>query len=369
MAATVVGVGAVSEEDPLARYRRMRDFAATPEPAGAPPVPDPDADRFVIQEHDATRLHWDLRLEREGVLVSFALTRGLPWSPDQDRLAVHTEDHPLEYLDFHGDIPAGQYGAGSMVIWDRGTYETETFTDRKVVVTLHGARARGTYALFPVRERDWMIHRVDPPADPGRRPLPSDLRPMRPGGTGMPDDPAGWAFEIRWVGARALATNEGGRATIQGEDGQDLGERFPEVRRVGRALGAVEAVVDTVLVAVDRDGRPVPDRAPMERRLSAGSPSIARRLSEERPAAAMVVDLLWLEGHPTTDLAYDDRRTLLQELELEGPAWQTPRHHTGDGAALLRAARAQGLPGLVAKRRSSPYRPGGTSDDWRIVTP
>lgn len=356
-----------SAPDRLERYRRMRDFAATPEPAGAPPPPDPGADRFVIQEHDATRLHWDLRLERDGVLVSFALTRGLPWSPDDDRLAVHTEDHPIEYLDFHGEIPEGEYGAGSMVIWDRGTYEARTFEEDKVVVTLRGRRARGTYALFPLRDRDWMIHRVDPPEDQQRRPLPTDLRPMRAGPTGMPDPAEGWAFEIAWVGARALLTNDGGRVTIAAEDGEDLTERFSKIRRIGRALGAVEAVVDAVLVVLDREGRPVTDREPIERRLGAGSTSIARRLSRERPAAAMLVDLLWLEGHPTTDLTYDERRTLLAELELEGPAWQTPSHHVGDGGALLEAARSQGLPGLVAKRRGSDYRPGEHSRDWRIV--
>lgn len=358
---------AADSADRLQRYRRMRDFAATPEPAGAPPAPDPDADRFVIQQHDATRLHWDLRLERDGVLVSFALPRGLPWSPDDDRLAVHTEDHPLEYLDFHGEIPAGHYGAGSMVIWDRGTYDARTFREDKVVVTLSGERARGTYALFPIRERDWMIHRVDPPQDPERRPLPPDLRPMRPAATGMPDPSEGWAFEIRWVGQRAIVASEGGRAVVAAADGGDLGPRFPEVRRIGRALGAIETALDVVLVAVGRDGTPLSDPAPMARRLAASSDSVARRLSEERPAAAMLVDLLWLEGHPTSELPYDDRRTLLAELELDGPAWQTPSNHNGDATALLGIARARGLRGLVAKRRSSTYQPGEASDDWRIV--
>jgi DNA ligase D-like protein (predicted 3'-phosphoesterase) len=126
-------------------------------------------------------LHWDLRLEHEGVLLSWALPKCLPWDPEQDHLAVHTEDHPLQYLDFHGEIPEGSYGAGRMAIWDTGTYEPEKIEDGKVVVVLHGERAQGRYALFRTRgDRDWMIHRMDPPVDPERRHPPTDLRPMLP---------------------------------------------------------------------------------------------------------------------------------------------------------------------------------------------
>ena len=368
----------------LRAYRRKRDFSRTSEPAGKKGARKPAGGngrrrrrggsagpRFVIQQHDATRLHHDLRLERDGVLVSFAIPRGLPWSPETNHLAVHTEDHPLEYLDFHGEIPEGQYGAGTMTIWDRGTYEAEEFTDAKVKVVLHGERAKGRYALFPTGGadgRDWMIHRMDPPQDPARRPLPTDMRPMRAGGSGMPAASDAWAFEIQWVGIRALIANDAGRITIAGEDGTDLTDPFPEVRRLGRALAAVETVLDAVIVAVDRDRRPLIDVDRLQQRLVTGSDSVRRRLARDQPVAAMVFDLLWLEGHPTTALSYDDRRTLLLELELEGPAWQAPRHHVGDGAPLLAAAQAQGLPGLIAKRRSSTYEPGGSSEDWRVVS-
>ena len=167
--------------DKLETYRRKRDFAATPEPAG-----DADADvgtaRFVIQEHHATRLHWDLRLERDGALVSFAVPNGLPEEPKDNRLAVHTEDHPLEYLDFHGDIPKGSYGAGTMRVWDRGTYEELKWQPRKIEVALHGERVQGRYALFPIDKgenpKNWMIHRMDPPADATREPMPDKVVPM-----------------------------------------------------------------------------------------------------------------------------------------------------------------------------------------------
>src|ERR687891_108635 len=132
----------------LAEYRRKRRFSGTPEPQGEPrPAPGGEA-RFVVQQHDATRLHWDLRLEHDGVLASWALPRGVPAHPDENRLAVHTEDHPLEYLDFEGEIPRGNYGAGRMRIWDRGTYVCHKWEPRKVVVTLEGERVSGRYALF-----------------------------------------------------------------------------------------------------------------------------------------------------------------------------------------------------------------------------
>ena len=138
--------------DRLAPYRDKRSFDRTPEPrAGRKASSDGPTSRFVIQEHHARRLHWDLRLERDGVLVSWALPRGVPEHPDANRLAVRTEDHPLEYIEFSGVIPKGQYGAGRMTIWDAGTYEAEKFEAEKVVVRLHGERVSGRYVAAAVR--------------------------------------------------------------------------------------------------------------------------------------------------------------------------------------------------------------------------
>src|SRR5688572_23871162 len=166
--------------DRLRRYREKRDAAATPEPAGdaAAQAAAGDLPRFVIQEHHARRLHWDLRLEHDGVLSSWAVPRGVPRTPDRNNLAVRTEDHPLEYLEFHGEIPAGQYGAGTMTIWDHGTYEVHKWRDAEVMVTFHGERVRGRHVLFRTRGDDWMIHRMDPPEDPDRAPMPERLEPM-----------------------------------------------------------------------------------------------------------------------------------------------------------------------------------------------
>src|SRR5919112_5160412 len=142
--------------DRLGTYRDKRDLGATPEPAGDA-EPAADRARFVIQEHHATRLHWDLRLEHDGVLASWAIPNGLPEEPKDNRLAVRTEDHPLEYLEFHGEIPKGSYGAGTMEIWDRGTYEAEKFRDKEVIVVLDGERVRGRYALIHTKGKDWLI--------------------------------------------------------------------------------------------------------------------------------------------------------------------------------------------------------------------
>ncbi|HYF44997.1 MAG TPA: DNA polymerase ligase N-terminal domain-containing protein [Acidimicrobiales bacterium] len=344
------------------RYREMRDFEATPEPAGGEPSPPPEGEpRFVIHQHDATRLHWDLRLEHEGALASWAIPRGIPWDPDDNHLAVHTEDHPIEYLEFSGEIPEGNYGAGTMTIWDSGTYEAYEWEDRKVVITLKGERAQGRYSLFATRGRDWMIHRMDPPADPARRQPPTDLQPMLAVPGDLPNK-GDHAFEVRWVGTRVLLTSAGGVTEIVDAAGTDIGPALPEVRRIGRALGATEVILDGVVVALDR-GAPSSDAAAVDRRLRA-SESRVRRMAEQEPLAVIVFDLLWLDGHPILDRPWRERRELLEDLDLAGPAWQTPAAHRGDGADLLAAAGAQGLPGLVAKRTDSPYRPGEKSDDW-----
>jgi bifunctional non-homologous end joining protein LigD len=355
------------ETEALDRYRSMRDFEVTPEPSGAEGDEQAGADghgRFVVQEHHARRLHWDFRLERDGVLVSWALPRGVPPDPKVNHLAVPTEDHPLSYIDFEGEIPAGNYGAGNVTIWDHGTYECEKWEDDEVMVILHGQRVTGRYVLFPTGERKWMIHRMSPPQDPDRQPLPTDLRPMEAVPGDLPAGDEDWAFEIAWDGRRVLLLGEGGRVQVQGPDGDETA-RWPELSRLGRALGAHQVVLDGVLVTVDDDGRP--RRGGLDRRLEAVGTTTARRRAKEEPAAYMLIDLLHLDGHPTLDLPYTERVARLAALGLAGSAWQTPGHHVGDGAALLQAARTQGLAGVVAKRLDRPYRPGERSPDWVLV--
>ncbi len=243
--------------DPLRTYRAKRDLQRTPEPDGqadeaaavsgkgrdalpgkgirgkgrdALPGEGISISRFVIQEHHASHLHWDLRLEHDGVLASWALPKGVPIHPDENRLAVHTEDHPLEYLDFHGEIPAGSYGGGTMEIWDSGTYETEKFRDREVIVRLRGERVQGRYSLFQTRGRDWMIHRMDPPAA-GVEPMPDQLQPMLAKLGSLPRDDDEWGFEIKWDGVRAIAHVDAGHLELTGRNGTDFTPRYPRSGR------------------------------------------------------------------------------------------------------------------------------------------
>ena len=349
--------------DKLKRYRAKRDFEATSEPAGdGAPDAEPAA-RFVVQEHHATRLHWDLRLERDGVAVSWAVPNGIPDDPAEDRKAVHTEDHPLEYLEWEGDIPKGEYGAGKMRIWDRGTYECEKWEARKVIVRFAGERVRGRYALFQTGGdgKDWMIHRMDPPADPAREPMPERLVPMLAKLGKLPTG-KGWAFEIKWDGVRAIAYSQPGRLRLESRNLLDVTAQYPEVRHLNRALGSHTAVLDGEIVAFDDEGRPSFER--LQGRMHLKGDAAIRRVAAHRPVVYVIFDVLYLDGHSLMGLPYSERRARLEALELEGPGWQTPRHHVGQGDALLAASARQGLEGIVAKRVDSPYEPGRRGGSW-----
>jgi bifunctional non-homologous end joining protein LigD len=353
-----------TKPDQLGDYRRKRSFESTPEPDAPTPAGGAGANRFVIQEHSARRLHWDLRLERDGVLVSWALPRGVPEDPDENRLAVHTEDHPLEYLDFEGEIPKGQYGAGTMKIWDRGTYEAEKFESGKVVLTFSGERVTGRYALFRTRGEDWMIHRMDPPTTE-REPLPSGIEPMKATLAKLPREDSGWGYEIKWDGVRAIAYCEPGHLRLESRNLREITKQYPEVGGITRELGARTVVLDGELVAFDPQGRPSFQR--LQRRMHVGSDAEVRRRAKETPVTYVIFDLLYEDGEQLFDRPYVERRDRLESLGLEGDAWQVPAYHRGDGAALLAATAEQHLEGIVAKRLDGPYRPGKRSREWLKV--
>ncbi len=348
----------------LETYRKKRSAGKTPEPMPEAPAPESGGARFVIQEHHATRLHWDLRLERDGVLVSFAIPNALPHSPGENRMAVNTEDHPLEYLDFHGEIPKGQYGAGSMTIWDRGTYECLKWEPKKIEVALHGAEglAEGRYALFQTKGRDWMIHRMDPPADPHREPMPERIVPMLATLGGEVPEGDEWAFEIKWDGVRAIAYSEPGRLRFESRNLREITTAYPELSKLNRALSHHGAILDGEIVAFDENGRPSFGR--LQHRMHVSSDSAAKRLSKTNPVVYVLFDLLWLDGHSLMDLPYAERRERLSELGLNGANWQTPEHVVGSGGDLLAASEAQGLEGIVAKRLDCPYEPGRRARGW-----
>lgn len=356
----------------LHEYRRKRDPRRTPEPIPTDgPLPAGGDDVFVIQEHHASSLHWDVRLERGGVLVSFAVPKGLPEDQGTVRLAVHTEDHPLSYADFHGEIPKGEYGGGTMFLWDRGRYETVKWSEGHVEVVLHGERVDGTYLFFRTgrdkSEGQWMVRRRDAPRDPDRRPLPEQLLPMLATAGTLPPltQDEQWAYEFKWDGVRALAFVEGGRLRLQARSGSDITVTYPELRELGETLGSTQVVLDGEVVAFDAGKPSFPT---LQRRMHVTSATKARRMAAEVPVTYLIFDLLHLDGHSCAELPYRKRRELLQRLELRGPRWQTAPAHYGSGAAVVAASQEHGLEGVLAKRLESPYLAGRRSADWVKIT-
>ncbi|MEV8505120.1 DNA polymerase ligase N-terminal domain-containing protein [Actinoplanes sp. NPDC051475] len=351
--------------DRLDEYRRKRDARRTPEPVPRARPRPTGGTRFVIQQHHARSLHWDVRLERGGVLVSFAVPRGLPRDRARNNLAKHTEDHPLEYLDFHGEIPAGEYGGGHMIIHDHGTYEADKWRDDEIGVTFHGDRTSGRYVFFQTGGRDWMVRRMDPP-EPGWESMPEAVEPMlATRAAGLPTDDHDWGYELSWAGRRTLAYVSGGRVRLTDATGTDVTSWYPEVRPLGEALAPLEAVLDGEIVAFDG---PTVSPQLLERRRAPRDSAAARRAADRTPVQFLIYDLLWLEGHSTVELVrYAERRELLEGLGLAGDNWQTPPYFPGGGEFALQTAQAQGLAGVVAKRLDSPYLPGRRSRLWLAV--
>ncbi len=353
-------------DDALRSYRAKRDPSRTPEPVPPPgPVPRGADDTFVVQEHHATALHWDFRLERDGVLVSWAVPKGVPLDPSANRLAVQTEDHPLSYADFAGDIDRGEYGGGGVAIWDRGTYETEEWSDGKVKVVLHGTRVHGRYVLFRTGGKNWMMHRMSPLPD-GYQRMPDRVPPMMAtAADALPTDDEQWVYEMKWDGVRAVVHVEGGRATAWSRNDIDITDTYPELRAMAESMGSTPAVLDGELVALDPSGRPSFEL--LQSRMHVTGTARVRRLSLSVPVTYLVFDLLHLDGRSTLSVPYRERRALLEGLDLSGPSWQTPPAWFGGGAAVLAAAREQHLEGVVAKQVESTYQPGTRSRTWLKV--
>jgi bifunctional non-homologous end joining protein LigD len=362
----------------LAEYKRKRDPKKTPEPAVEPPVRAsgrgegvrgnrevPPGQRtkkgqrkapiFVVQRHDARRLHYDFRLERNGALASWAVPKGVPLEPGQQHLAVHVEDHPLEYATFEGEIPKGQYGAGSVEIWDNGTYELlEEKKDGGLTVRLHGKRLDGTYALVPAKlsgdPKNWLILRKrDDSAPAPRKPrkyaaMSATLSDKVPRG----DD---WLYEIKWDGYRIVATVTGGEPELRTRRDQDYTKRFENVaKELVKALKTPDCVVDGEVCALDEDGRP--------------SFSAMQQGKPGTPIVYYVFDVLEIEGEPTIELPLEERRKRLGKLLDKRNRIVKFSESFDDGDALLAAAEKQRLEGIMAKRLGSRYFPGRRSREW-----
>jgi DNA ligase D-like protein (predicted ligase)/DNA ligase D-like protein (predicted polymerase)/DNA ligase D-like protein (predicted 3'-phosphoesterase) len=345
----------VPTEDRLTKYRGMRDASKTPEPVPKKAPKAGNNNLFVIQEHHARRLHYDLRLERDGVLVSWAVPKNLPDTPSVNHLAVHTEDHPLEYLTFEATIPKGEYGAGEMIVWDTGTYETEKFRDNspdgperggEVIVTLHGNKIDGRYALIQTDGKNWLAHRMKEQ----QRPQAGDLAPML-ATEGSIDKlkSTQWAFEGKWDGYRVLVDANHGQLNLRSRSGRDVTDEYLQFEALAADLADHHVILDGEAVALDASG--VPSFSKMQNR--------ARSTRLEYWA----FDILHLDGRSLLRAKYSDRRRLLEAL-AEAGGLIVPDQLPGDGPEAMEYARKHRWEGVVAKKRDSTYQAGRRSSSW-----
>jgi bifunctional non-homologous end joining protein LigD len=393
--------GGTTAADRLHTYRSMRDARRTPEPVpeDAPTGEGIGSAAFVVQEHHARALHFDLRLEHDGVLASWALPKGLPTEPARNHLAVHTEDHPLEYLEFEGEIPAGEYGAGSMTIWDSGSYVLHKWRDDEVIVTLHGrpngglAGAEREYALIRTGSsgaKNWLIHLMKPrgssaaarPASVGSGVDASpaetapeatsagltDYSPMlaRAGTLAELTPAADWSYEMKWDGIRMLAYLAGGtdgEVRFLTRNGNDVTASFPElVDDLRAALGHHAAVVDGEVVALDRANRP--DFSLLQSRLGLTDAADVQRARRGAPVHYFAFDLLEHDGTALVDRPFAERRRALESHVSPTGTVQVPPVFSGDAAEVLATSAQLGLEGLIAKENGSSYQSGRRTDRW-----
>ncbi|HXN56975.1 MAG TPA: DNA ligase D [Candidatus Angelobacter sp.] len=386
----------------LAEYQRKRDFTKTPEPKGSP---DPAGqNRFVVQKHWATRLHYDFRLEMDGVLVSWAIPKGPTLNPAEKRLAAHVEDHPVSYYDFEGTIPKGEYGGGTVMIWDWGTFELEESTPAEslkrgeVKFRLNGVRLRGRYALVRTRsDKDWLlIKKKDEAADPNfdiekfdtsvktgrtkaeieqgkdavwssrreegqgglinlanaeKGPMPKSLEPMLAQLIGKPFDDERWLFEVKWDGIRLVSFIDGGKVSLQTRAGRIVDAEYPQLQAIGQLVNAKQAVLDGEVVVLDEEGRP-------------SFQLLQNRSREPRPMQYVVYDLVYFDGQRLLKVPLEDRKRLLRDIVRDGGVVKYSDHVLGQGKAFFKAAQEKRLEGIVAKLRDSGYQPGARTGAW-----
>lgn len=380
-------------EDPaLHEYRKKRDFARSPEPTGGDPSGAEPT--FVVQKHAATRLHYDVRFEVDGVMPSWAVPKGPSYDPKVKRLAVHVEDHPLDYQSFEGTIPAGEYGGGSVIVWDRGTYRNLTESHGRSVpmreaieaghvsLWLDGEKLRGGWSLTRTGGRgakeNWiMVKRRDEAADPDldiTARAPESVRSGRTveevGGAGeaswtrstatftppmlaelvkSPPVGPGWVYERKLDGLRCVAVRNGDQVELWSRNHLSFNNRFPRLVDAVRDLPVDNIVLDGEIVAM-ADGQT--------------SFALLQQPGSRAVPEFHVFDVLHLLGRDTMGLTLLERKALLERAIPAGDLIRVVPHVSGDPEQLLARACESGWEGLIAKRGDGPYR-GGRSSDWR----
>ena len=376
----------------LGTYRAKRDFKQTREPRGGPRGAKDN--RFVIQKHDASRLHYDFRLEVDGVLKSWAVPKGIPTRKGEKHLAVHVEDHPVEYINFEGIIPKGQYGGGTVMVWDAGTYKSLGSDPRadleagKLHFALHGKKLKGEWTLIRTKNGDdnWLLLKSgeDAPAISKKKDDESAIssrtmariarepkaewvsnretktvklkfiEPMKATLVAGPPTHGDWAYELKFDGYRAIALKSGGSVQLLSRNGKDFAKRFPEIAEAVAGLSARSAILDGEIVALDEEGR------------SSFQLLQALEIGKERPPLAYYVfDLLHLDGADLTAQPLTERRAQLNALLRGAPEpIRESSEIRGNPKKLLAEVRKRGLEGLIGKRRDSIYEPGRRSPTW-----
>ncbi|MEA9985918.1 ATP-dependent DNA ligase, partial [Subtercola sp. RTI3] len=396
------------QPDRLHTYRSMRDASKTPEPVPDARPATTATNSFVIQKHDASRLHYDFRLEHDGVLVSWAIPKGPPTKSGQNHLAVQTEDHPLEYGSFEGTIPKDEYGGGTVEIWDAGTYDLEKWRDgREIIATLHGTKAGGLggdrkFALIHTgsgkgakAEQNWLIHLMQPQYSAASEkrhahlpPQPDDEAPALNAALAAADTPAkpiapmlatlgaaadfadhsdadDWAYEMKWDGIRAIATLDSRGVRLASRNGHDITAQYPDLAvPLAAALGSHEAVVDGEIVAFDPSGRPSFSR--LQQRMNLQGEADVKRAVAAVTVHLVLFDIVHLDGRSLVRETYDSRRALLESTVTPDARSLVvvPAAFAGDFDAAFASSKQLGLEGVVAKKHDGSYGPGRRSHSW-----
>lgn len=348
-------------DEKLAAYVRKRDFAVTSEPSGTSTTEQPAQHRYVIQLHDASNLHYDLRLEMDGVLRSWAIPKGIPSTTGTKRLAIETEPHPLQYLTYEGIIPAGEYGGGTMWVFDKGQYKMETATESKLVFTLDGAMT-GRYRLVRTGGKQWLLELLD-----SNRPVSqSQLQPMLASAAsagGLPSRDK-YFYEIKWDGIRVIIEKAGKEVVIRSRSGNDITNKFPNIVAAMKEIEAVNITADGEIVALDESGLPHFGKTVGRMHLT-GKAAISKAANRTK-TVAYLFDCLYLDGRLITSEPIERRRAWLR-ANMEVSYHVRYSETFEEGKELMAAVTAQGMEGIMCKRAGSLYHMGSRTKDWLKV--
>lgn len=363
----------------LDEYRRRRRFGVTPEPEPDRRPPAGAGRRFVIQKHDASHLHYDLRLELDGVLKSWACPKCLPTPHYGKKLAVQVEDHPLEYIDFAGAIPEGEYGAGKVEIWDRGTYGTfrdpvAALNKGVLTVSLEGEKVRGEFTLVHMKGkgRNWLVLLNKPEllnpdlaGEGAPAPMPARVTPMQAYQAPGPFDADDFIFQIKFDGVRALSyLGAGGSLSIRTRNQKEQAFRYPELANFGEMFLAREMVADGEIVALDERG--ISRFQLLQARMNLSGAREIKQAARDMPVRYYIFDLLYLNGRDFTGLPLARRQEILERIFIPHKYLRRTESIVSGGVAFFNAARELGLEGIMAKRRAAPYRQKRARDWLKI---